>query len=241
MGIVFAATLPMLSSIASTTQIQQSVTQRHLETTEMVWKVLNTLQEAKVFPMDDAGQDWVQFVVPVDPDGDGDVLDGDLNIEFGALREDTAPYHFLDGSYDDPDSVETFTITYRFASAGVYYSEPAHSVDRNGDGDTEDVFHLGHIEAVYSTGTALDEDGNPVQTVSERVEKLTRDVILYLPDQPDGDVDGELNDAGELTDDPLFRLAGTVLHVNMIVEVDLDEGNTTFVKVPAAIDLRNMR
>ncbi|MCX7933827.1 MAG: prepilin-type N-terminal cleavage/methylation domain-containing protein, partial [Planctomycetota bacterium] len=85
-----------------------------------------------------AGQ--VCFQVPVDHDEDGDTTDASLNTEWGAKREDISPTDYKDAY-----------IVYRFRGVDIF-DEAAKKYDLNRDGDTTDVFDVGHIETVYTAG-----------------------------------------------------------------------------------------
>jgi hypothetical protein len=105
--------------------------------------------------------------VPVDHDDDGDVLDDNYMLEWGAV---------------DQDGVVRlgYTMNYVFvpAASGKTYSESALDIDFNEDGDKSDTFALGGIHKqwfdvsgtmtgsgpIFSTDKVLFEAGSPIFT-----------------------------------------------------------------------------
>jgi len=77
----------------------------------------------------------IQYMVPVDHDGDGDVLDDTFTIEWGAFEQGVP-------------TLGNFMI-YQFvpaAGANGTFTESANGIDANRDGDLGDVFRRGYIE-----------------------------------------------------------------------------------------------
>ncbi len=152
-----------------------------------------------------AGTNSIQFLVPVDYDGDGDVFGTDMAEEWGAIRPDYSPGHFLDESHLNGTANPTnrFYTVIAFVQTGTF-SETARAYDLNGDSDTDDTFAVGHLAKSWPSGTCsksgATHDGTsaPARSIA-----FTPDIILL----GDGDGDG--------TTDSIFTLTGNTLTIDL--------------------------
>ncbi|MHC4661982.1 MAG: PulJ/GspJ family protein [Planctomycetota bacterium] len=98
-----------------------------------------------------ANESSVTLQLPIDLDGDGDVLDNSYQVEWGIVLKDGTP-------------VGCGSVTYSFvpASPGVTHSESAHNIDFNEDGDTADIFTLGAIHKSWRNGSDFQIEENQI-------------------------------------------------------------------------------
>jgi len=104
----------------------------------------------------------ISFQVPVDWDGDGDLLDSNGELEWGALDQ------------------LGWTCTLTFEQARTV-SEVVDNEDYNHDGDRVDVFALGHLSKKYT---------DPSGAVQHTID-IMPDMIVVRYDHLGGDVDGD--------------------------------------------------
>ena len=157
----------------------------------------------------------IQFQVPADLNGNGTILDGAGNIEFG----------FLDNAVP-----RSGTITYRFVQNVVggqpeVLDESARRMQLNNDADRADRFARGYILRV----TQLTSGAVTKQSI------LTGRWIV----QPDGNWGGDVD--GDGAADPIFRLDGTSgrVLVNLWgLQVDSHK-NRHFIRSATSICFRN--
>ncbi|MEW6358750.1 MAG: prepilin-type N-terminal cleavage/methylation domain-containing protein [Planctomycetota bacterium] len=128
--------------------------------TRSVSEMTRALRQARIIGMDATGM-WIQFQVPVDwaqvdsdgdgtlDSGDGDILDGADNIEWGAgdNLNWVARYTFEIKNPADPADPVNLLVEAEEGRAGI---------DVNGDGDTDDTFTKGCLrEYVWDGGGTL--------------------------------------------------------------------------------------
>jgi len=107
-------------------------------------RVRADLGAGRVLGVDPAG-DAIVYQVPVDPDGDGDPVNGSGQVDWGAEE----------GGLD----VAGATVTLHFRVVRTI-AEAAVDQDLNGDGDRDDTFDVGHLRRVTSGGQAAEWSGN---------------------------------------------------------------------------------
>jgi len=102
-------------------------------------RISGDFERGDLDPIPAAG-DSVAYQMPVDPDGDGSMLDADGQVQWGTEQDGVA--------------VAGAKVTIRFVADRVL-SEPALAFDLNRDGDTTDLFDLGHLERVLPDGSII--------------------------------------------------------------------------------------
>ncbi len=169
-----------------------------------------------------AGDTQVRFVLPLDFDGDGDVVDAALDPEWGVYREDVTPYSYV---LFDPAAASP-AQRYYFQSSRTY-SESAANVDLNRDGDTNDSFQIGSIILEYPSGSYTPVGGSTPSSIAAGTVRQIGDIVIS------GDMDGD----GVI--DPIFLLNGSRLTINLwLTNLDMEEPPVQ--QVTTDIDLRNM-
>jgi len=145
-----------------------------MTSTRCMSEMTRRLRAARILQYDDVTGMWLDFQVPVDHDGDGDILDDDNLVEWGAERNVGWYYRYAyvkRGEFDESDQ-------------GV------DGVDLNRDGDTGDDWSLGSIvEQLYSdTGILM------------RTRWLSPSCVVTTPEG--WGFGGDVN--GDWAPDPLF-------------------------------------
>lgn len=113
--------------------------------------------------------------------------------------------------------------------ATAQFSEAARNIDLNGDGDTSDVFDMGHLEElVYASLDTTDQPLGPSIAI-------TPDTVLQLS----GDEGGDLN--GDGVADPIFSFLGPSRLRLHIFASDLASGRPAFIEVSTVVEIRNVR
>lgn len=205
---------------------------------DMVRVLTNSLQPAMLPVFNLAGDNQLTYLEPVDFDNDGDTLNADLKIEWGAIRPDQTGINrqFQDKGWVWNDTLETwqtvtteqtFTTTIRFAKTSSF-SEATKNIDLNHDGDLADVFAIGRLERVYSAGRVL---GDVWQ--EEVVVPLCAERLVQLEGDPRGDIDGNG------VPDPLFLMTGSYLQITMFL-TGVNSEQPLLTKVTAGVEMRNM-
>jgi hypothetical protein len=175
-----------------------------------------------------AGANTIQFLVPVDYDGDGDVFGANMAEEWGAIRPDYTPGHFLDDSHLDGTGGATnrFYTTIAFVQTGTF-SESARAYDLNVDGDRDDSFAVGHLAKSWPAGTCNETGATHNGTSAPaRTLAFTPDIIVV----GDGDGDG--------ASDPIFTLTGTTLTVDLYA-ARTEEAEPLLRHLRTRVNLRN--
>lgn len=177
------------------------------------------------------GEDnYCRFLVPVDPDGDGDVNDDDMATEWGVARPEG---EFLDRSHIETGSMRQFYQGYMFTMTDYFY-ESDKDFDLNGDGDKDDFFDIGHITKYYSWGQ------DPQQgDLDYREDAITPDtvVVQYEYDPETGSNWGDIDGDGE--SDPLFKQKGSRIDLTLFM-IDTDGDEPLLIKVQTSAAQRNM-
>ncbi|MEW6358746.1 MAG: hypothetical protein AB1696_20590 [Planctomycetota bacterium] len=93
------------------------------------------IRESRIFGMAADGS-WIRLQVPVDHDSDGDALDEDRNIEWGAAERLN---WFLEYAYHTEAGLGAGEGTFEERKAGGM------GIDLNGDGDKNDVIEFGCV------------------------------------------------------------------------------------------------
>jgi prepilin-type N-terminal cleavage/methylation domain-containing protein len=176
------------------------------------------------------GSNTVRFVVPVDPDGDGDDLDDDLQVVWGSMRPDAVPGHV---ALETGGALEEFYNAYTFVQAAdldgnpVFFQESTRGLDLNNDGDATDSYRVGHLELHYVGGTVSDSDSPHNGETFDTLEvRITPDIVLF------GDLDGDGSD------EPIFTLNGSELTVDLYM-CRVNEDVPLLQRVTTTLDLRN--
>ncbi|MBN2713407.1 MAG: type II secretion system protein [Planctomycetes bacterium] len=238
LSVIMVTVMAFASSISSSAEVeQQSLTL--VESASLALDNLADSLQAGYIPDNWAisiyGDDNFRFLVPVDHDDDGDVLDfsGDSPVvEWGAVRDDYFPGDFLDKSHETSSSTQSFYTTIRYVKTGTF-TEGDRGIDLNRDGDTVDTFDVGHLEKVYSAGA----DATRGIDVPERVMILTPDYVVRLDntdgaDWPDMDGDGDA--------DPMFEQNGTRIRVTLYLS-NTESKLPLFENVSTTIEMRNQQ
>jgi type II secretory pathway pseudopilin PulG len=194
--------------------------------------IVESVRGAQILDLPGNQSNTITFISPVDHDGDGDVFDPAMEIEWGT---EINGIQYKDLSNETPGSVQTFTETFFFEAlegAESFVNEAELNHDVNEDGDIQDMFVLGRVIRLLSGGTVVDtgEVVDPVQVA------VTPFYVMQIAGQETGDVDGDgvLDDV----DDGIFTLDGDTLTITLfMVKPGVEE--PTMTKVQTSIGLRN--
>ncbi len=157
----------------------------------------------------------ISFQVPVDWDGDGDLLNSDGELEWGSLGQ------------------LGWMCTLTFEQAKTL-RESVDQQDYNRDGDRIDVFALGHLSKKYT------DDLGAVQSTVD----IMPDMIVVRYDHLGGDIDGDgvddpmfrRVDAAGVDDEN-----GRNIEVAIWILADRGKGRASLAKGSSAISLRNFQ
>lgn len=169
----------------------------------------------------------ITYRLPVDHDGDGDFLDDEGRVTFGATHPTAGDQLSSNLAADPTRYLANTNYTYRLRfveNPANQYSEAATGVDLNNDGDLTDTFDVGHLEK-----TIRGNGGG----VADQVIQLTADVVLLVDGSVVGDVDGDGND------DPLFLQPNVALVQLTTCLNSRYRGAGTFVRRQTATAQRN--
>jgi len=183
--------------------------------------LIREITEARIVSVS-AENESIVLQVPVDHDGDGDVLDANGAVEYG---------------FRDPANGQAprlgWTATYT-AVVEEDHSEPALKININKDGDKNDVFVSCRLERVVKDAAGVAQD------------RITLAHDIYLVQNPK---DADLN--GDGTPDPLFKLAdaagtevassGSKLVLNIWVGHKAPGPEYFLHNVPVDVKLRNIQ
>ncbi len=222
--IIIVATLTTMSSMSSSVQVETMVAQSEQKGNKALERMAEALRSANIVGLPDAGSDNMSFRVPVDHDGDGDVLSDNVNldIQWGAQREE------VDLAGKTVEILGATTI-FRYVVTGSFSEDGR--VDLNRDGDTTDIFDVGRIEKIYAGGATTAYSGVPAVTYSQIVTPMV-DSVVRLQGQMVGDID---NDGQP---DPIFWQDGSTIRIILFL-AKTGETEPLMVKVETAVELRN--
>ncbi len=219
LSVIIALLLSFTNTVVDASNVYNQVTTMEQTGNEIIELMVESLRSARIQNLPAEGDSQISFQVPVDQDSDGDVFDSNFDIEWGVEREDYSP-----------GSVAGVAMRYEFVKTSEF-SETERGVDINGNGTMTDVFDVGHIVAVYESGTGISQGGSV--TLNEYSKVLTGDYILLVKAQAVGDVNGD----GQ--DDPIFWQDGTCINATLFL-ADVNEAEPIMVRVSTAIPLLNM-
>jgi len=155
LAVALIGTMIFLNTMTQATTLQKDVSELEMQSTVLASNLADELRAAWVFPswnnsVWQNGDNAIQFLVPVDHDGDGDVFDAAMNVQWGSVREDQTG-EFMDESHEDAVSTRIFYTILRFVQTSTY-SEATENFDLNGNGVLTDVFALGATFYTMITG-----------------------------------------------------------------------------------------
>lgn len=220
--IIIVATLTTMSSMSTSVQIETMVAQTEQKGNKALEMMAEALRSANIVGLPLVGSGTMRFMVPVDHDGDGDALDGNLDIEWGAQREE------VDLAGKTVEILAATTI-FRYIPTGSF--SEAGRIDLNRDGDTADTFDVGRIEKVYEGGTTTAYPGVPAVTYSQIVVEIV-DSVVRLQGQDVADIDGD----DQL--DPMFWQDGSTIRIILFL-AKTSETEPLMVKLTTSVELRN--
>lgn len=217
-AIFFTMMLTFISRLSEGAATEEMISDLDREADRVVFQLASVLRSARI--PGDAPDDWVQdlendpttikFFVPVDADGDGDDLDPNLDVEWGAIREDLNSGQYLDAAGD------RYYTVYLFSQTGTY-AETTRNLDLNRDGDATDTYRVGRLIKRYPA----------CSLAAQRDFILTSDIVLL------GDFDGDG------TEDPLFELNGSRITIDLhVCRTDVQEPLVR--RITTDVDMRNM-
>lgn len=240
LGIMMLIALEFMSSMGDNVAYESSITELESRGTHALNYISESLRAAWL-PQEwnssvwNNGDESVAFLLPVDPDDDGDIVNNtDMAIEWGATRIDNGT-DYLDLTHTDSSSSQNFRTAYSFiANPDLEYSEAVKGVDLNRDGDLDDIFEVGHISISHPAATSSSGVDLPAFSM-----ELTADFIVRKKDQTVGDIDELVSDPDPMgQDDPMFWQSGSTLYISIFV-ANTDEVEPQLLKLSTAIELRN--
>lgn len=253
---VIAITFAMLLASANTLTQSNQISLVEETAISELRKVIRDLTYGDNLELSPDGQ-GIAFQIPIDHDGDGDVLDASNVVEFGYYKKGAtdpapAPLNWSVGymwvpARAGPDGIEG-TADDIAVTLGTSYSgadrklgtgddlpaapldENLDQVDYNRDGDLTDTFVRGRIDQVVF-------DNTPAQvaagTATEKVRFIGRDGIIQQEVGTAGFLD---NDALQ---DPIFARTGNDVTLRLFVVGTTDRGSAILRQVQDIITLRN--
>jgi type II secretory pathway pseudopilin PulG len=242
LAVALIGTMIFLNTMTQATTLQKDVSELEMQSTVLASNLADELRAAWVFPswnnsVWQNGDNAIQFLVPVDHDGDGDVFDAAMNVQWGSVREDQTG-EFMDESHEDAVSTRIFYTILRFVQTSTY-SEATENFDLNGNGVLTDVFALGHIEKFYPAGTAGADNATSANTNIPAFTKIIsgENVVQFI--DPDS---GLINPAGlidnDQSPDPLFFQTGSTLQLRIFL-ARTDKEEPLLQKLITSMELRN--
>lgn len=216
--IVVAGVFLMMGNISANSGVIQEIARLESENNRDMEDIAELLREARITALPFAGGNSLTYQLPVDEDGDGDCLDGNLDIVWGAIVPNQVPSGFTDLTLPQIQYVPRRV-----------YSEGAEGFDLNRDGDRADIFLVGRLEHVLPSGASATRN----VVIEPQTLALTGDYVLQ--EQNNAAV-GDVN--GDGVADPLFWIDGDTLRLNLFVS-DTDEANPHFVNLSTSVLLKN--
>lgn len=224
LGAVLTLTFLSINTVTVGASVEQTQVEVEKAGTAGVHRMLEHLREAYVVGLPFAGDEEVTFMMPVDEDGDGDVLNDNLEIVWGNVRTEGA---FADEEHLDPVGKPnvTFKRIYRFVQTDSY-SEATRGVDVNLNGTTTDTFALGEMREIWTAGSIGLTSYPQVQ------HAITPRWVVQMTSSPSADIDGDGDG------DPIFFQNGAMLVVKLLL-LDPDAQEPRLIQVCSSVALRN--